>query len=192
MKKLTTFARVRELDYWQAAYFSAALLSRMTPNFTLFAHAINHESPELLDKILELVKESLVSPKSKINFALQRQKVEDAAPDIADYDLFGVFPANDACMAMIAALNLLSREDMSGAVVISKLSQGSVEAYLLNSGEANDETIKNHPLMMYEVSIQNDLLDILDIAPKNKHTLQRCLEIALEEKMTNIGIDLEH
>jgi uncharacterized protein YjaG (DUF416 family) len=192
MKKLTTFARVRELDYWQAVCFSTALLSRMTPNFALFAQAISHESPELLDKVLELVKESLVSPKSKINFALQLQKVEDAAPDIADYDLFGVFPANDACMAMIAALNLLSREDMSGAVVVSKLSQGSVEAYLLNSGEANDETIKNHPLMMYEVNIQNDLLDILESAPKNKQTLQLCMEIALEEKMTNIGIDLEH
>lgn len=190
MKKLNTFARVRQLDYWQAVCFSAALLSRMTPNFSLFAHVINHESPDLLDKVLDLIKESLVSPKSKINFALQLQKVEDAAPDLNDYDLFGVFPANDACMAMVATLNLVSREDIAGAVVVSKLSQGSVEAYLLNSGEASDETVKTHPLMMYEVAIQNELLDLVESAPKNKHTLQQCLKMALEENMTNIGIEL--
>ena len=190
MSKLNTFARVRQLEYWQSVCFCIALLSRMTPNFQLFAQVVEHDSPELLDKVLGLMKENLLSPKSKINFALQREKVEQAAPDISSYDLFGVYPANDACMGVIATLNLLAKDDENGAVVVSKLSQGGVEAYLLNSAEASDDTVKSHPLMQFEVAIQNALLDVLETSAKTKQTLQQCLDIALEENITNIGIEL--
>ncbi len=192
MTKLNTFARVRALSHWHAKCFCVALLSRMAPNFHLFAVVVEHETPDLLSKVLELTKESLVSPKSKINFSLQIEKIEEAAPDISAFDMFGVYPANDACMAMVATLNLFSNEDPGGAVVVSKLSQGGVEAYLLNSQEADDDTVKTHPLMEFEVALQNTLLDYLEQGAKSKETLQQCLAIALEENMSNIGIDLSH
>jgi uncharacterized protein YjaG (DUF416 family) len=191
MSKLTTFARVRGLNEWHGACFSAALLARMVPNFKLFAEVTEHENPDVLDKVFALIRESLVSPKSKINFALQREKVEENAPDIAQFDMFGVYPANDACMATVATLNLLAKEDSQGAVVVSKLSQGGVEAYLLANGEADDSNVKSHPLMEYEVALQNELIDALEKAPSNKDTLKICLDIALSENMTNIGLALD-
>lgn len=190
MTKLTTFAQVRELSGWHAQCFSAALLSRMVPNYTLFADVTEQESPELLGNVLNLVWESLTSPKSKINFGLQREKVEEAAPDIAQFDMFGVYPANDACMGMVALLNLITGEDPSGAVVVSKLSQGGVEAYLLSAGEATEDTIKKHPLMQFEIAVQQAILDLLQSSSANKTTAQQAKAIAMEENMTNIGVEL--
>lgn len=190
MTKLNTFARVRALQGWHAYCFCVVLLHRMTPNFQLFASVTNHETPDLLDKVLALLKELLLAPKSKINFSLQREKVEDAAPDIAQFDMFGVYPANDACMAIIAALNLVSGDDPSGAVVVSKLSQGSVESYLLNTSETDEGSVKSHPLMQYEVAVQNEVLDCLEQNGKSKTTFDECMRIALQENMSNIGLAL--
>jgi len=191
MTKLTTFAQVRELKGWHAQCFSAALLCRMVPNYTLFAELTEQESPELLGNVLSLIWERLSSPKSKINFSLQREKVEEAAPDIAAFDMFGVYPANDACMAMVAALNLIIGDDEQGAVVVSKLSQGGVEAYLLASGEATEDEVKTHPLMQFEIEVQHALLALIKDAPANKETAMAAKALALEEKITNIGVDLE-
>lgn len=188
MNKLTTFAQVRQLSEWQAVCFCAALLSRMTPNYALFAEITEQESPDILDKVLVLIIESLKSPKSKVNFGLQREKVEQAAPDISQYDLFGVYPANDACMAMVATLNILTGDDPQGAVVVSKLSQGGVEAYLLSSGEGDDDSIKTHPLMQFEIQIQQELIDLLSDESNKKTAVEKMIALATEEKMTNIGV----
>lgn len=190
MTKLTTFAQVRQLSGWHAQCFGVALLSRMVPNFTLFAELTEHESPDILQKVIGLLWEGLSSPKSKVNYALQREKVEDAAPDIAQFDMFGVYPANDACMATVALLSLFNGDDPQGAVVVSKLSQAGVEAYLLSSGEADDETVKSHPLMEFEIQVQQALLNLLQTSPAGKATAVAAKELAVEEGITNIGVEL--
>ncbi|MFC3094860.1 DUF416 family protein [Alteromonas sediminis] len=191
MTKLTTFAQVRELKGWHAECFCAALLSRMVPNYTLFAELTEQESPTLLSNVLSLIWERLSSPKSKINFSLQREKVEEAAPDIAAFDMFGVYPANDACMAMVAALNLIAGDDDQGAVVVSKLSQGGVEASLLMSENLTEEEIKTHALMQFEIEVQQALLALIKDAPPNKDTARKARELAGEAQITNIGVELE-
>lgn len=188
--KLSTFAQVRALDGLDAIAFSAALLQRMVPNYQLFCEVSGFAEPNTLSLCLDLIWERLVSPKSRINFALQREKIEEATPDVADFDAFGVYPALDAAMAMSATLNLILNDDPSGAVVVSKLSQGSVEAYLLASGEAQEDTIKEHPLMQFEIAVQQELLNAVrqsSAMPKKKAIL---LDIATREGMSNIGIEL--
>ena len=111
-------------------------------------------------------------------------------PDPSDYDNFGVFPAVDAGMALAATINLILDVDPQGAVVVSKLSQGSVEAYLLASGEADDDSVKQHPLMQFEVALQNELLDVVEGAGKATDIVERARILALEEKMTNIGLEI--
>ncbi|MCW8091943.1 YjaG family protein [Alteromonas sp. ASW11-130] len=190
-KKLNTFARVRELEGWKAVAFSAALLERMVPNYELFCAATDAEDSDVLRKCLNLVWEALLSPKSKINFALQLEKVEQATPDTTDYDSFGVYPAIDAAIGVAACLNLILKQDLQGAVVISKLSQGSVENYLLASGEADDETVRSHPLMEFEIEVQAQLLDYLDAATKQKEACQQVKQLALEEGISNLGIVID-
>ncbi len=188
--KLNTFARVRALTGWRAIAFSAALLERMVPNYHLFCELTDYEHDNICQKCLSLIWETLKAPKTKVNFSVQLEKVEDVIPDPADYDNFGVFPAVDAGMALAATINLILDVDPQGAVVVSKLSQGSVEAYLLASGEADDDTVKQHPLMEFEVALQNELLDVVEGQGKANDIIDKARKLALEENMSNIGIEL--
>lgn len=190
-QKLTTFARVRALSGWKAEAFSAALLERMLPNYQLFCEVTGFDDEKVCRTCLDLIWERLSAPKSKINFGLQLEKVESVTPDTADYDFFGVYPAIDAAIGLAATVQLILKQDEQGAVVVSKLSQGSVEAYLLSTGEATDDTVKQHPLMEYEVAIQNALLDHLDGVTSSAGIARELKAIALEEQMSNIGLSLE-
>ena len=188
--KLSTFAQVRALEGADAIAFSAALLQRMVPNYQLFCELTEFAEPDTLSKCLDLIWESLCSPKSKINFATQLEKVEEATPDVSDYDSFGVYPALDAAIAMSSAINLIMKVDPHGAVVVSKLSQGSVEAYLLASGEATEDDVKTHPLMQFEIAIQQELLDAVTTKAPMTQKVSKLKTIAASEGISNIGLEI--
>ena len=188
--KLSTFAQVRALEGADAIAFSAALLHRMVPNYQLFCELTEFAEPDTLSKCLALIWESLSSPKSKINFATQLEKVEEATPDVGDFDSFGVYPALDAAIAMSAAINLIMKVDPHGAVIVSKLSQGSVEAYLLATGEATEDDVKQHPLMQFEIAIQQELLDAVTSKAPVTQKITRLKSIAQSEGISNIGLDI--
>ena len=188
--KLSTFAQVRALEGADAIAFSAALLQRMVPNYQLFCELTEFAEPDTLSKCLDLIWESLCSPKSKINFATQLEKVEEATPDVSDYDSFGVYPALDAAIAMSSAIILIMKVDPHGAVVVSKLSQGSVEAYLLASGEATEDDVKVHPLMQFEIAIQQELLDAVTTKAPMTQKVSKLKTIAASEGISNIGLEI--
>ena len=188
--KLSTFAQVRALEGADAIAFSAALLQRMVPNYQLFCELTEFAEPDTLSKCLDLIWESLCSPKSKINFATQLEKVEEATPDVSDYDSFGVYPALDAAIAMSSAINLIMKVDPHGAVVVSKLSQGSVEASLLASGEATEDDVKVHPLMQFEIAIQQELLDAVTTKAPMTQKVSKLKTIAASEGISNIGLEI--
>lgn len=188
--KLSTFAQVRALEGADAIAFSAALLQRMVPNYQLFCELTEFAEPDTLSKCLDLIWESLCSPKSKINFATQLEKVEEATPDVSDYDSFGVYPALDAAIAMSSAINLIMKVDPHGAVVVSKLSQGSVEAYLLASGEATEDDVRMHPLMQFEIAIQQELLNAVTTKAPMTQKVAKLKTIAASEGISNIGLDI--
>ena len=188
--KLSTFAQVRALEGADAIAFSAALLQRMVPNYQLFCELTEFAEPDTLTKCLDLIWESLCSPKSKINFATQLEKVEEATPDVSDYDSFGVYPALDAAIAMSSAINLIMKVEPHGAVVVSKLSQGSVEAYLLASGEATEDDVKMHPLMQFEITIQQELLDAVTTKAPMTQKVSKLKNIAASEGISNIGLEI--
>ena len=188
--KLSTFAQVRALEGADAIAFSAALLQRMVPNYQLFCELTEFAEPDTLSKCLGLIWESLCSPKSKINFATQLEKVEEATPDVSDYDSFGVYPALDAAIAMSSAINLIMKVDPHGAVVVSKLSQGSVEAYLLASGEATEDDVKIHPLMQFEIAIQQELLVAVTTKAPMTQKVSKLKTIAASEGISNIGLEI--
>lgn len=191
-KKLNTFQRVRELEGWQAVAFSAALLERMLPNYQLFCELMNFGDAVQYRNTLNNIWDSLSHPKSKINFAVQLEKVESAVPDASNFDNFGVYPAIDACIAMSATIQLILKEDLQGAVVVSKLSQGGVEAYIEASSESalQNTEIKAHPLMQWEIALQTQLLDEIAQVKRNAVGCQQLKCLALAEGISNIGIEI--
>jgi uncharacterized protein YjaG (DUF416 family) len=103
-----------------------------------------------------------------------------------------VYPAIDAAMSMTATILLIQGEDLQGAVVVSKLSQGGVEAFIEATAEfeLNDTDIKQHPLMQWEISLQQELLVLINSSPKDSQACKRLKDLARRDGMSNIGIEI--
>lgn len=189
---------IRELDDWSAVAFAATLIQRMVPNFAYYAqHCLPADEQAKAQNALGLIWEWLSSPKSKINFALQIEKLEEVTPELNDdLPLIG-YAAMDTCMALIAVMNKISAVDPQGAVVVAKLAQGGVEAMLLAS-EFNDlpddeglTAAKMHPLMEFEIAFQQELLNyLLQGVKHNKETCQVLRQMAQETGISTLGFDL--
>lgn len=191
-KKLNIFQQVRELEGWHAVAFSATLLERMLPNYVLFCEATEFADPAQYRNTLNAIWEWLAVPKAKINFAAQLEKIEELVPDVSDFGNYGVYPAIDVAMSMSATILLIQGEDPQGAVVVSKLSQGGVEAFIEASAEQDisDLDIKQHPLMLWEIETQKELLVLLNNSPKNADTCKQLKQLATSEGMSNIGLEI--
>lgn len=187
--KLNTFQRVRELTGWHGVAFSMTLIERMLPNYQLFCQLTEFADAKVYRNCADLLWEWLSAPKSKINFSVQAEKIEVGLPDTKDFDNFGVLPAIDVGMSLLSVIHLITAEDPQGAVVVSKLSQGSVEAFIEATADPA-EPVKQHPLMQWEVDFQNELLDILATMQKSKDNAIRLRAMARAEGISNIGLEM--
>lgn len=75
---------------------------------------------------------------------------------------------------------------------MSKLSQGTVDAYLQASSEEemSSEEVKNHPLMEWEVNFQNELLDKIEQGKRHPDFIRELKALAVEEGISNIGLEI--
>jgi hypothetical protein len=185
--KLSTFQQVRDLSKKPAVAFSAALLQRMLPNYELFCDVSEFGDKELAAKLVDLIWEWLNASKAKINIAVQLEKLEEVTPDVENFDNFGVYPALDFCMALTATLQLMSDEEPGGAVIVAKLSQGGVEAYLLalSATDLSNEEIKQDPLMQFEIETQ---LEVLAMCKDKSIDFKSLRNEMKAQEMSNIGL----
>lgn len=190
--KLSTFAQVRQLEGWKAVAVAVTLCERMMPNYQLFCEASEFCDGKIARNCLDLIWEWIATPQSKINFSVQIENLQDVIPDPQSYDFFGVYPALDAAMSIFATVQLILGEDKEGAVVVSKLSQGSVETYLqyTQQRELTSREMREDPLMQWELEFQADLLNTLNEHMPRKDLARKLKAMAKEEGMSNIGIEI--
>lgn len=196
MKKPNNFQRVRELNYMQKAVLAAALLERMLPNYALFSDATEFGDAKIFRNALNSIWEKLVFPKSKINLELLVDKIEPNVPEIEDFDMFGVYPAIDTGTALLSMLNGMMIEDELEFVNISKISQASVAKlieYQLGSDNlsANNEAIREHPLMKYEIEVLSELIDYVESMGRiSADSIKGLKAKSIADGQTNIGIEI--
>lgn len=199
--KLTTFAQVRELPSPKNVLFACALMQRMLPNYQLFSQTSGFGDSHLAQSCLNLVWEWCMSPQSKFNAQVQLEKLEEIIPEVSEFDTFGVYPALDYCMALSSVLQGFSQEHEHAAVTVAKLSQGSVEAYILFEQELSEQelasgeqemqaqAIKAHPLMEFEVATQLSLLEFCKSNKVTKDLVKSLRADLMAENMSNLGIE---
>jgi uncharacterized protein YjaG (DUF416 family) len=223
-QKLSTFQQIRELKPWSAQAFCLAILARMVPHFAMYQTAqdsvVNEYGDEidagLAEHVLNLLWLHLAEPKNKFNIGVQLEKIEAATPDMHEGDAFGVLPAMDACLGLAAVLRMLQNEQMDAPVMVSKLAQGGVEAYLLATDFVTEQTylesltdpeeydialrklnneLKAHPLMAFEVNFQQEILRVL--ADSNSGRMgdrsvfvKKLKALVRDTEITTLGIEL--
>ncbi|WP_220464197.1 MULTISPECIES: YjaG family protein [unclassified Colwellia] len=194
-----------KLSQWQQVAFSAALLERMLPNYQMFAEHVEFGDFKVLRNQLDLIWQWLdKANRCKINYDAQIAKLEEQVPDPDDFDFLGVFPALDSAMALMSLFQGMQDLESDSLSNISKLSENSVSYYVeLSLAQKIDEItpdeeeivisaqqIAEHPLMQWEIATQNELFEFLTTASENKASCLQAKAMALEEGLSNLGIDI--
>ena len=194
---------LEKLSQWQQIAFCSALLERMLPNYHMFAESVEFGDVRILRNQLDLVWQWLdKNNRCKINYQDLLLNLEPEIPDPEAFDFFGVFPALDACMAVMSLLQGMQDEESEGLSSVSRLSENSVSYYVelvlaeeideapLEQESISEEDIQQHPLMQWEIATQTELFDILLSAPENKQTCIKIKAMVLEEGLSNLGIEI--
>ncbi|MBE0458030.1 YjaG family protein [Pseudoalteromonas sp. KG3] len=196
MTKANNFQRIRELNYLQQAVLAAALIERMLPNYGLFSEATGFGDDAILRSALNLCWEKILLPKSKISLEKQIEKIEPNVPELADFDMFGTYPAIDAATALLGLMHGLIAKDEQEFISISKISQATVarfiEYQLTVEGELADNTaVREHPLMQYEIDVLGELIDFVEqMGRVTAENIKALKQHAIADGQTNIGITL--
>lgn len=196
--KTNNFQRVRELSKKQQGVLSLALLERMKPNYQLFAQVTEYPQSYNLDNIVNSLWEKLLVKGAKVNFSILEEKIESLTPDELDFDMYGVYPAIYYCTGLLTYINGELSEDEYDSVAIAKISQGCIVhliEYQAGETELANEAIREHELMVAEMSVLTELLDWLSTTRLKDLDLKairnKALEIVFADGVTNIGIELE-
>ncbi len=187
--------RLEKLESWQHVTFMASLCERMYPNYAMFCQQTGFGDAHIYRRILDLVWETLTVKDAKVNFDAQLEKFEEAIPVAEDYDIYGVYPAIDACVALSDLLHaLLSGETCEQAVEVSKTSITTVCMLEMTQAgrEMTDDELKNNPSVEQEWDIQWEIHRLLAACEERDIELIKGLRADLREAgSSNIGINLQ-
>ncbi len=196
MTKANNFQRIRELNYLQKAVLASALIERMLPNYGLFSEATGFGDETVLRSALNVCWEKILLPKSKIDLEKQIEKIEPNVPELADFDMFGTYPAIDAATALLSLMHGLMAQDEQELINISKISQATVarfiEYQMTVEGEvADNKAIREHPLMQYEMDVLGELIDFVEAMGRvTSDNVKELKKHVLGDGQTNIGLTL--
>lgn len=187
--------RLEKLESWQHVTFMACLCERMYPNYWVFCHQTGFGDGQLYRRILDLVWETLLVKDAKVNFDTQLEKLEEAIPVAGDYDLYGVYPAVDSCVALSELLHSrLSGDTLAHAVSVSEASITSVAMLemTLAGHEMTDEELKENPAVEEEWDIQWEIFRLLSACEERDQELIKGLRSDLRESgISNIGMKFQ-
>ena len=190
------FQRLKGLELAQKKIFAIALCQRMLPNYQLFSEVCEFGDPKVLDTLLNLLWQSMYDNKLKLNIELQMQRIEDNTPEPSDFEVYGVYPAMDAAVALTALLSALESKVEEDITNISKLSSATVANYIeatceqeFDKESALDDYIFNHEMMVQEKEMQNLLLEAIEENPYLKADFVKELRREIVAiGVSNIGI----
>ncbi|WP_087026716.1 YjaG family protein [Thaumasiovibrio subtropicus] len=187
--------RLEKLEPWQHITFMTALCERMYPNYVLFCEQTEFADPMQMHLILDSLWESLTVKNAKVNFERQLERLEELVPAEDEHDIYLVYPALDACVALSHLLHGLLDRDilMESLVKISTLSAQTVadlEEAQTGSAVTNDNQ-KENEAVCGEWDVQWELFRVLRSAEKRDIEMIKGLRADLrEEPISNIGVAL--
>lgn len=187
--------RLAKLESWQHVTFMACLCERMYPNYQMFCHDTGFANAQLYRRILDLIWETLLVKDAKVNFDSQLEKFEQAIPVGEDFEIYGVYPAIDACVALSEIVHSrLSGETLEHAIAVSETSVTTVAMLeMTQSGrELTDEELKDNLAVIDEWDAQWEIFRLLAECEERDLELIKGLRQDLrEDAISNIGVVFE-
>lgn len=190
------------LNNWQQQVFCTAIAERMHPNFALFSRLTEFGEAVQQRRILDGLWESFQHKEASMNFGVQLERLETQLPDPDQFDMYGVYPAMDAVLALTLALQVVLESDSEYVLECSSLSRECVATFIEVTSSSDDEIsdeqlvrmINTHELMEQEDTFQETLLLLIEKAhnsSERRRLLTEIRELAHNEGVSNIGIEDE-
>lgn len=187
--------RLEKLESWQLTTLMAALVERMYPNYALFCQQTDFAQPQQFRNILDCVWEILLVKNAQVDFDGQLEKLEPLIPDDNVSDLYLVYPAIDACIALSTLLHaLLDKDELLEATL--KISQQSITSIaqleLAQNGVAvTNDNQKQVESICDEWNLQWELFRALRECEKHDAELIRDIKNQLRQQgISNLGLSL--
>lgn len=175
------------LENWHQLALAAAVVSHMQPNVALFFEVTEQEGGRVFDSTLALVWEFSAGVNTSIDFARQREKLEAVIPDPEQFDMYGVWPALDGCVALSSLLSACEQFDTEEVMAVFELSQATIEGFI----EATGQEQEGQALLAMEADFTHSLMT-LDVDPHNrKSSVSQIKALAQSQAQSNIGVSLE-
>jgi uncharacterized protein YjaG (DUF416 family) len=151
--------KLEAAEPWQQIAYGAALVGRMLPNYALFAELAQAGDKKAFQNILDLVWEYASGENQRIDFSRQQDKLEAITPDPAQFDMYGVWPALDAVVALASLLSACEHFDAQEIGSIGALSQATIVGFLEARGVANQGS--EQALLLADMQFGEDVLQCL-------------------------------
>jgi uncharacterized protein YjaG (DUF416 family) len=174
---------------WQQIALAAAFVERMSSNYFLFTEVSGAGDSQVYRNILSLVWEFVSGKNQRIDFQKQLDKLELITPDTSDFDMYGVWPALDAAVALASLLSCCERWDQAEFDSIIRLSYATIENYLEVTGNIS---VNDHPLLVSERHFTDELQTVIDgLGSKGRGVIAAELKaLVIGGGVSNIGLEL--
>lgn len=187
--------RLEKFEPWQQITFMACLCERMYPNYAMFCENTEFAHARVYRDILDSVWEQLTVKTAKVNFEHQLEKLEEIIPNSEDFDMYAVYPAIDACVALSTLLHgLLDRDYLfENMLEVSKISVTTVAQLeeAQTGEEITNENQKQNEAVCAEWDVQWAIYRPLREAEGRDINLIKDLRQELrDEGESNIGVTL--
>ncbi|MEI8657638.1 YjaG family protein [Vibrio sp. Hal054] len=187
--------RLEKFEPWQQITFMACLCERMYPNYAMFCENTEFAHARVYRDILDSVWEQLTVKTAKVNFEHQLEKLEEIIPNSEDFDMYAVYPAIDACVALSTLLHgLLDRDYLfENMLEVSQISVTTVAQLeeAQTGEEITNENQKQNEAVYAEWDVQWAIYRPLREAEGRDINLIKDLRQELrDEGVSNIGVTL--
>ncbi|OCG14133.1 hypothetical protein A9G09_06750 [Gilliamella sp. wkB292] len=189
--------RVEKLAPWQQYLFMVCLCERMYPNYVYYTkQQHNEDDAKSYKNILDLMWESLLVEKVKINFDLQLEKLEAIIPTVNEDSAYMIYPAIDACQALSELIHAhLTGDIAEHTAKVSSISATTVaefEMTKLDTYLSKDEQL-NLPGVIEEFDLQWEIFRLLREESHDKIDLIKGLKEDIRAaQISNIGVFLSN
>ncbi len=184
---------VKTFESWQQLAYGAAKVARMAPNFRLFCDVVKSDDGAVFNSILNLVWEYVSSKNESIDFSKQLLKLEDITPEPENYDMYGVWPALDATVALSSLLSCCERFDEDEMTSIANISKATIHSFVeaLIDNEKDAEA-RVEELIEIEDDFDQAICVIIQRSSKSSRpTMVQALKQQIAEFGTsNLGLEL--
>ncbi len=182
---------------WQITAFVTATAQRSLPNYALFSEVTGFGDISELTHSLNMLWDFIAGQQSAKNFETLLERLEEQTPDVEQFDMYGVYPALDAIVALTTAVHCAIEPSLDDALSNATLSLSTIYRFLSHvevtdlKGVELNQYIEQHPLTLQQLDFLEEVVSLIDRGKPNAELKKALRLLASNEGISELGISID-